>query len=71
MCLAGDERLWIVGDFEKIDWCIATVKIFLGAGLLILARAFLLSRGGIQNLLFRPIRRLRFMFHKEEKVESD
>jgi hypothetical protein len=59
---------WIVGDFESIPWCITTAKICLLAGLLILARAFLISRGGVQSLLFRPIRRLRVFLHSEPKM---
>ena len=55
---------WIVGDFEKIPWCITAAKIFLVLGLLILAKAYLLSRDRVQNLILRPIRRLRFLPHR-------
>ena len=59
---------WVVGDLESIPWCIVTAKVCLLLGLLILARAFLISRGEVQTLLFRPIRRLRVLLHIEPKA---
>jgi hypothetical protein len=59
---------WIIEDFESIPWCKTTAKVCLLLGLVILARAFFISRGEIQNILFRPIRRLRLMFQSEPKV---
>lgn len=59
---------WVVGDFEGLSWCVTTAKFCLLAGVLILARAFMISRHETKELLFRPIKRLRLMFHTEPRA---
>lgn len=52
---------WVIGDFEKIAWCITVAKICLVAGLILLGASFAVSREEIRERLFRPLRRLRLM----------
>jgi hypothetical protein len=58
---------WVLGDFETIAGCIIAAKIFLLLGLIILARTFMISPGGVKEILLRPIRRLRVMLHHGTK----
>ena len=52
---------WVVGDFEKITWCITTAKICLVSGLIVLGAALMGGREEVRALFFRPLRRLRLM----------
>jgi hypothetical protein len=58
---------WIIGDFHSLPWCITSAKIFLLAGIIILARTFMVSPQGVKDVIFRPIRRLRLMLQNGTK----